>query len=466
MDKILAILFFLCIISCEVNAQILPKEGGKLNYRIIGFKFPAKDNGSKYKIEIAQDTYDDEHAFNKNIIKSFSSDTNRIIGEVPSFGTKYTWRTIFTDKNGTKTKSELHHFSTMIIPSVDTNVTRLRIIKGAKKYKDAYVFLDELKTLYDMTGHPVWYLPDNKGFEKKNYNAEDIKLTPQKTITFMLSRRDASICEINYNGDILWKGPNNGKVSGDSEEHYNHEFTRLKNGHYMVLGKETVLWELPSFDSNIKTEDWVGLKRIGHKFYQSLLFGTIIEYNENGDVVWAWRSSDYFKTSDVYFKRDTNGIFQIGFNENSFYFDEESNTIFLNCSDKMGRVLKIKYPEGNVLNDYGEKYKICVAEVNNELFCGQHSLRYSQRGYLYLYNNNACYTGKMPTVERLEETVNDKYKYGLKKIWEYVCTIDKVNDNKTNVNTEWAKEYFFKKGGNVLELPDLSMFVSMCGSYL
>ncbi len=31
-----------------------------------------------------------------------------------------------------------------------------------------------------------------------------------------------------------------GAVSGDTEEHFHHEFTRLHNGHYMVLGNEYV----------------------------------------------------------------------------------------------------------------------------------------------------------------------------------------------------------------------------------
>ncbi len=51
-------------------------------------------------------------------------------------------------------------------------------------------------------------------------------------------------------------------------------------------------------------------------------------------------------------------------------------------------------------------------------------------------------------------SVNDT----LKKIWEYQCTVD---DN----STENKKNYIFHSGGNVTELQDNSLFVSMSGSY-
>ena len=104
MYKILTVLFFLTIPG-KTWAQILPKEGSKLNYRIIGFSFPAGNTGCKYKIDIASGNFNSEESFKKNIITSFSSDKNKIIGEVPSFGKEYTWHVVYMNKNGTQTKS-------------------------------------------------------------------------------------------------------------------------------------------------------------------------------------------------------------------------------------------------------------------------------------------------------------------------------------------------------------------------
>jgi len=91
-----------------------------------------------------------------------------------------------------------------------------------------YIYLDGSRTLYDLNGNPVWFLPAKDGMEIR-----DMKITPQGTITYL---NGSDIYDVNYDGNILWKGPNTSVVNGDSIEHYHHEFTRLSNGHYMVLG--------------------------------------------------------------------------------------------------------------------------------------------------------------------------------------------------------------------------------------
>ncbi|MFI5140131.1 MAG: aryl-sulfate sulfotransferase, partial [Sphingobacteriales bacterium] len=402
----------------------------------------------KYKIQIAQGHYDNVDSFKKNIIASFSNDSNKIIGEVPSFGKEYTWRTVFANIDSTKTKGQLHHFSTMIIPEVDTSVTRLRITKSAEKYKDAYVFIDATKVLYDMNGMPVWFLPNIDGLESESIGTRDLKLSPQGTITLLLGAR---IYEINYNGDVLWKGPDNEKSDEYNNTQYHHEFTRLANGHYMVIGTEKILYKLPSLnDSNFLIVPYDKIKQDNDKEYKYADFGTLIEYDEKGKVVWTWKSSEYFKKSDLVAECLTKGL-KIKLHENSFFFDEQSNTIYFSLNAK-SRIIKVKYPEGNVLNTYGKIYKPGIKEEDIGLFCGQHSCRRSEEGYLYLYNNNTCNPGNFPTVEIFQESVGGKD--SLKKVWEYVCTIADTSTQKQLMNS-------FSSGGKVSQLPDRSMFVCM-----
>src|ERR1019366_9933437 len=97
----------------------------------------------------------------------------------------YTWRVIYTVKNGKVTKSAFNHFSTSCIPEVDTNQLRLRVLKRAVKYKDAYVFIDGHKALYDMNGFPVWYLPMKEDVQIGKSEVRDLKLSPQGTITYL-----------------------------------------------------------------------------------------------------------------------------------------------------------------------------------------------------------------------------------------------------------------------------------------
>ena len=233
MQRNLCIIFPFLIIPLILSAQIWPSNGSILNYRLIGFAFPANQLSGSCLLEVAKGSYNSDVEFNKNIIKKKSCKTNRLILEVPSFGAEYTWRTVCASGKAAAAKSELHHFSTGTIPELDSNTTRLRILKHASKSKkDAFVIIEASKVMYDMEGHPVWYLPDTVGNPRA---LNDLRVSPQGTLTYL---EKGNACEINYNGNLLWQAPNTGEVSGDTLEHYHHEFTRLSNGHYMVLGNQ------------------------------------------------------------------------------------------------------------------------------------------------------------------------------------------------------------------------------------
>ena len=450
---LLTILLLIATTGGALYAQVFPKEGSKLHYRIIGFSAIAATKESNYKLEIAAGTYFNEDSFKNNIIVSQSSKTNKIIAEVPSFGAKYTWRVTATNNIG-GARNTLYHFSTGIIPFVDTAISRLRITTKAEQYTDGYVFLDGKRTLYDMNGHPVWYLPALPEFKELQLrDVRDLKMSPMGTITFLA---DQKAYEINYNGDVLWKGPNTGAVSGQISEHYHHEFTRLANGHYMVLGDENVLWKLPaSKDSSLLHNDKIVWDKQNNTINQKITFGTVIEYDDQGHVIWSWKSSDYFKTSDLGNRKLKNGMYDIDTHENSFFYDEHEKVIYVSFRN-ISRVVKIKYPEGTVLNTYGNLYKPGAAMKDDGLFCYQHSCGLSQSGYLYLFNNNSCKIAAAPTVLMMQEPLNDKEK--LQKIWEYDCN-SAVKAEKKQADNKYTT------GGNVIALPDNSLFVSMCSGY-
>ena len=444
MFKCLISVFFFFAFPFNLISRILPEEGRSLNYRIIGFYFPTSQNISNYKLEIATGYYYSEDSFRKNIIKTFSGKNDKMIAEVPSFGCQYTWRAVYSGPTSVIMNSELHHFSTSMCPELDTAHNRLRILKAATKYKDAYVFLDGNKVLYDMNGHPIWYLPNR--YRDFSSNLRDLKISPFGTITFLLNDFPY---EVNYNGDILWKGPNKAIVSGDSTEHYHHEFTRLANGHYMVLGTE-----LPLLNKMPQPGSLPGIPGNGRGAGKDTLlnkasFGTILEYDEQDSLVWSWSSSNYFERSDLINYVHYTGRF-IDVHENSFFFDEKNKIIYVSFKN-ISRVLKIKYPGGAVVNSYGEEYKHGLAPAENHLFCGQHACKRSQTGSLYMFDNNGCNRGYAPKIKVFQEPAFDKG--SLKKIWEYECTVE---DNYPKGSPS---------GGNVMELPDRSYFVSMGGTY-
>jgi len=450
------LLLSLCFLSFSLYSQILPKEGSNLNYRLIGFSFPANEKTSTYKIEIALGNYNTEDSFKKNIVKTISCKTNKIVGEVPAFGSQYTWR--FVTKNIAITKSALYHFSTQTSVYVDTNIMRFRVMHNAERFKDAYVFLDATRALYDMDGHPVWFLPEKSGFEDGNILLRDLKISAFGTINFVIDGHEAY--DIDYNGNVLWKGPDNGIISGDSSEHYHHEFTRLTNGHYMVLGNEysqvIIVYSL-SGDSSLQLLPMnMPLPDGAKKILDSKPFGTIIEYDEKGKVVWSWKSSSYLNGSDILYHIAPDGSHDLGTNVNSFFFDEKEKAVYLSFK-VINRVVKVKYPEGTIMNVCGESFKPQIGEQMKDLFCGQHSCKISRKGYLYLFNNNDCNWPATPSIVMMQQPVSEKD--SIKKVWEYKCPTEQTNEEIQ------AHHQITTAGGNVIELPDYSIFASVCNPY-
>jgi len=437
MYRLFTLPFLLLLLPYVLYAQVLPRERSVLNYRLIGFSFPSKNKAQSYTLEIARGNFSSEDSFRMHIVRRQNCTANRVIAEVPSFGCEYTWRVVHTFGEAGKTATALYHFSTGSIPEVDTSIAHLRIVQPALKYTDAYVFLDDFKTLYDMSGNPVWYLP---AIEGHTITPRDLKLSPQGTITFMYDPP----YEVNYNGDVLWKAPRKSAATGENTEIFHHEFTRLSNGHYMVLGEDSaMLVQAPS------KEKYNGAAN------KKAQFGTLLEYDEQGNVLWRWRSSDYFAASDLRYYMPPKNVEYVDVHENSFYFDEKNNTVYISFKN-ISRIIKVKYPEGEVINTYGEQYKPGGTQTNNGLFCGQHACKRSEDGNLYLFNNNSCDPTGLPRVVIMKETGTANA--GVKKVWEYECSMDGFGKDVKPFNS-------FMSGGNVEELPDHSMLVCMSGQY-
>ena len=247
--KYFVILVISLLWPCWLHSQELPSEGAVLNYRLIPFQFSQAGNGS---LEIAPGYFNNEDSFSSKIIKRIPFSGKKLIGEVPQFGGVYTWRVVYK-YSGKKadhqaiTGGKLHHFSTASFPLINRAKSRLRILQPGKRLKDEYVLMDGCSAMYDMDGNPVWFLPDMGGTITDATVIRDMKMTPQGTITFLrINPDETKVYEIDIDGRILWQGPDDGSVSGENSEHYHHEFTRLANGHYMIMGNEQVAYQVLS----------------------------------------------------------------------------------------------------------------------------------------------------------------------------------------------------------------------------
>jgi hypothetical protein len=443
MHYILRLFFFLAVIPLPAMSQMHPTENAILNYRIIGFSFPADEKCNNYTLEIARGNYDDENSFQKNIIVRRECNSSRVVEDVPSFGMVYTWRVISKYKSGAK-KSKYFHFSTGFCFGIDTLSRRLRVTTNTGAHNDKYVFMDNSKILYDMQGNPVWYLPGIDEIVNEKCMPRDIKLTPQGTLTMIVLNY---AYEISYDGRVLWKAPMKSAVNADSTAHYHHEFTRLNNGHYMIMDTESG----QLFASNEVNSPGQRQAPVSQSNIQKFVEGKLCEYDENGNLIWQWKTSQYFFKSDLVNRKAPGGGVNTDLHDNSFYFDEKNKEIYISCRD-INRVLKISYPDGNVLGEYGVKYKPGITNINTGMFCGQHSIRKSDKGYIYLFNNNTCNREEYPEVLIFKEATNQRD--SLELIWKYECTTEGMGPGELVRARSMS-------GGSVDELEDGSILVCM-----
>lgn len=446
MKKLVGFALVFCLFTSSLFAQkarhlialplVHPTQDAQLHYRIIGFTFPAMKNVKKYTIQIAGGKYFTEAMFNLNTIITIKSDSNKIVAEVPSFSAQYTWRYIYQTDKGLK-KSELRYFSTVITPLVDSNNTRLLIVRNTNKYKDAFVFIDCTRAIYDMHGRPVWYLPETLLPLLGNGKIQDLRFTPQGTITFI---NNMVLNEINYNGKLLNQISNRDPERPSPNGDLHHQADRLKNGHYMVLGNEVLDGKEMSVSGGMEYE--TQRTPVG---FQNSVFGTLDEFDENGELVWQYRLSDYFVN---YKSQLGKGNSNFDIHLNAFWFDEDEKYLYLGFKN-ISRIFKIKYPEGKLVGVLGGDYSPGQADVSHNVFCHQHAFFKKSNG-LYVYNNNDLSNNPVPEIEFFKDETDGVFEN--KPIWRFQFPVTTKSVTTTS-------------GGNVMGLPNGDIFASLSMPY-
>ncbi len=375
----------MCLFVVISKAQVSPIDNAVLNYRLAGFSVQENTKAASYLFQLAKGDIANEQVFLKSVIIQHKTNKPSDIAELPNWGKKYTWRVVYKDKDGKEIgNSGLHHIETGITPFVDTSKNGLVVLRRATDHKDLYVLTDRNLVMYDMAGNPVWYMPDIPEIKKRDISIRDFKATADGTFTF-LTQEDA--LEIDYNGKVVWKAPNDGKVSGKNKEGYHHELTKLSNGHYMVAGSEIVKKPIPGLPEEYFAEtDKSVTKGSNGIYYKEFTCGTLIEYDTAGNVVWSWRTAEHMTDADFFWnKADLVQPYDGNPYMNSFDVIEVDKVIFISYKNN-NTVLKISYPAGNVLARYGDEGS---ARHHYSLFYGQHSVRYNSRtNELCLFNNN------------------------------------------------------------------------------
>jgi hypothetical protein len=430
MRSVIASLLLL-VFNPALQAQILPANASTVNYTLVPFSVQSGTGNDSCIFEIAAGHYETIASFNKNITIRKAGITKGTLVQLPAFNSEYTWCRV--DKAHLRAeKKELHYFKTGYSKFIDTNYYRTTIIKAAEPAtQPIYLFNDYLRTLTTLEGVAVWYLPDIPGVVDDNTLVRDLKPTYDGTLTFF-TNEDAY--EIDYNGNILWKAPNDGRISGSVKENYHHEFIKMPNGHYMLSGTVSVEKLIPASLHTLPENQSAKGKLM-------VQYETLIEYDSNGSIVWSWKGSEHIPDELVFSKTGKDGTINTSMHLNSFYFNEKESCIYIGFRD-ISSILKIQYPSGKIINTYTG-----TPAAKPQLFKSQHCCRTDDNGNIYMYSNNN--PGKNERTEHDEKTcissiVILKEEQGKpEKTWEFKCDIDK---NALPCTNSGGSVYLLKTG--------------------
>ncbi|NVO20934.1 MAG: aryl-sulfate sulfotransferase [Bacteroidetes bacterium] len=421
-----AFVSILLLFSISLCAQVIPRNGSNLIHSQIMFEYPAVKDASGYEIQISK--WDSTKQVTIPCLRQADKTTATLVPWL-DFGYEYRWTYQAFDKNGKAffTSPEYKFYLKMPVePRLDQQRVRL-IPSNCVDTLKGLIALDYTKTVFDRKGRPVYYVPISPPLLPSGFFIRDLRISQGGTIT-LVTKFDA--VEMDLEGHIIWIAPNDGKVSGEATEFYHHDFSRLDNGNYMVLSAKHKLMQAPNDTVHANVE-----------------FGTIIEYDQDGNVVWHWDSDKYFDTRDLFAHKLPDNKYDASTHSNSIKVSPDGKYIYLGFRD-VSRVIKIEKVSGRVIESYGAKMPSGEARKANGFFRFQHSMIPLKDGNLAVFNNDSIADPKV-TSSVLIFTDPKNEKTPSKILWKFDCKFDSLSNGKS------------LKMGNVMELPNHDLLVNM-----
>lgn len=407
--------------ASSLYSQQNPPQGDTLNYTNILFSFPQQNHAENYLIEISEaPTFSQktlvETDINAHLVSSFN------------FGKNYFWHYAAIDAKG-NSLGWSDTFSFVIGSNPYTNNEFFRYQgkkKDRSKAKPGVLFMDYGRVAVNRAGKVIWYLLDYP-FLQGNELVRDIKLTPEGTITGLI---DSVACEMDLNGTILWRAPDNGMLNGEKSENYHHDLKKLPSGNYMVLGTDMVSRIIPGTSDSIE----VG-------------FGTVIEYDVFGNIVWSWNSNTYFTDKDLFSKRRRDGSYDVMTHMNAFSTDGKH--VVVGFRD-LSRIVVIDKNTAKVTESYGAKGLYSEPHSGIGLFRRQHDATVLRDGNYAVVNNDSIMDPSVVSSLVIFSPIS-KTNPVSKKVFEFKFDFDTLTNGKT------------PKMGNLQELDNGNILINMGG---
>ena len=349
-----------------------PTQDDSLSFRHIAFQWPLTVGKKvQYLLEIHEGSTEGSEVF-----RDLTSYHSILVKEGLDFGRQYWWRVsrvrlVSTeDHRGTIDPGEWRSFFIRTTSRVDTQYWRHEVVVNEPKWEEDYLFcIDKPGVIIDRQGKPVWFHPDTT-----IARFFDLRILPNGHIAYLRPRgggegnENLVFEEVSLTGELIWRAPDLGAFSADTNDRYHHEYQILSNGNYLLAGDEYVDLQPPKAKGPINCR-----------------MGVVLEYNPEGELVWVWKAQDHLSLTDIF----AQGLKANPVHLNGFYLDERKDELYVSFR-YLDRVIKVDHKTGAVLSSYGTQEGANRAGSTNALFHRQHSPHVWENS-LYLYDNG---TGK------------------------------------------------------------------------
>jgi hypothetical protein len=412
----------------HVFAEIRPADNAKLNYTQVMFEYNEVPRADYYMVTITP--ADDKE-------KKFKPITNLSLAVMVSgfqFGKNYSWHYEALIDDRIVFKSKEFNFSIASSYLVDPKLFHSSVSSSIEgKYNNDIIFLDYRGIAIDRKGQPVWYYPYESANIDKDPLLRNLRLTNDGTITCL---DDSSCYEYSIDGKLLWKAPDDGRISGDAKEHYHHDFKKLGDGTYLTAG-----WKY-DYEPNLYNP----------AVRCQVRYNTIIQYDSTGKIVWSWNEKDHVDRETIFGVYQPSDSIIAGTHMNAFDYDAKENTIVMSCRHNSS-IVKIDKKTGNVI------YQIGVYDNRKKslgfapLFLHQHGMAILPDHQLLIYDNNSSDDANRgisyPRITILKEPSNNLPAY---LAWQYECRSDRFPKG------------ILGKGGYAMPLPNGNILACMGGA--
>jgi hypothetical protein len=399
-----------------VVSPVHPVNKSELTQNQIMFDYPEEKGAITYVVTVFKISKNSVNGETKSdtvpVFSQRDSTTATLIVDF-EFGSDYLWYYSAFDKTGKEIKRSVD-FAFSILPLPENY--RVHVVKNDKKGQGGLISFDFAQLICDRNGKVVWFQKTIPGEFSRDGLIRDLKMTPAGTLTFITTK---NVFETSLDGRILFKGPDPNLFTKGTKDFYHHGFDRLPSGNYLTMGTHHELRSVPGDTAHVLVE-----------------YGTLLEFNRFGKVVWSWDSKTYLTDAKLFHNKLPDGKFDTDSHLNAVTQDDSSKYIYAGFRN-LNTIIKIDKATGKVVSEY-----------NDGFFWHQYGATLFPDGSIGVFNNDSIADPKKTSsVVIFSQPKNPGEKS--KILWKYSCKFDTLSDGKS------------ERDGNIDLLPNGDYLVNM-----